>query len=132
MHGGRIVHAVAEKADDVPHLLDGQDDPFLLIRIHLHKEIRGFGRVPQRFVGQALKVGAGEHAVGPQTDKGGDVLCDGLAVSRDDLDGDAERGQAANGVGHVRLRPVEEREEAGEGEIPLQLSAVRRLGLHGS
>ena len=41
-------------------------------------------------------------------------------------------GQAANGVGHVRLRPIEERQEAREGEIPLQLSAVRWLGLQRS
>ena len=128
VHGGRIVHAVAEKADDVPHLLERQDDPLLLVRIHLHEEIRGFGRAPERFVGQALKVTAREHAVGPHADERGDVLGDGLAVSRDDLDGHAERGQAANGVGHVLLRPVEKREEADEGEIPLQLPAVRWAG----
>ena len=82
MHGRRVVHAVAEKADDVPHLLDRQDDPFLLIRIDLHEEIGGFGGAPQRFVRQALQVGAREHAIGPQTDEGGDVLGDGLAVAR--------------------------------------------------
>ena len=119
MHGGRIVHAVTEKADNVPHLLDGKDDPLLLIRLHLHKEIRRFGRAPQRFVGQTLKVRAREHAIGPQTDKGSDVLCDGP-------------GQTPNGVGRVLLRPIEKREEADEDEIPLQLPAVRRPGLHRS
>jgi hypothetical protein len=54
VHGGRIVHAIAEKADDVAHLLDRQDDSLLLIRIHLDKEICGLGDSPQSFVRQAL------------------------------------------------------------------------------
>ena len=39
VHGGRVVDAVAQKADDVPHLLERQDDPLLLIRIDLDEEI---------------------------------------------------------------------------------------------
>ena len=132
MHGRRIVHAVAEKADDVPHLLDRQDDPLLLIGIHLHEQIGGLGDSPQRFVRQSLQVGAREHAIGAQADKRGDVLCDRLAVPGDDLDGHAQRRQVANGVGDIRLRPIEERQEPRKREIPLHLFAVQRLGLQRS
>ena len=52
VHRRRIVDAVAEKSDDVPHLLRGKDDPFLLIGIDLDEQIRLFDRVPERGVVQ--------------------------------------------------------------------------------
>ena len=57
------------KPTTCPIFLTRQNDPLLLIRIHLDEEIGRFGGAPQRFVGQALKVAAGEHAIGPQADQ---------------------------------------------------------------
>jgi len=44
VHGWSVVHAVAEKADDVSLLLHRQDDSLFLVGTDLDEQIRAFGR----------------------------------------------------------------------------------------
>ena len=53
VHRRRIVHAVAEEADDVPIFLSDEDDALLLVRVDLDEQIRALRVAPQRLVVQS-------------------------------------------------------------------------------
>ena len=50
VHRRRVVHAVPQEPDDVPHLLQGEDDPLLLVRIDLDEQVGLLRRPPERLV----------------------------------------------------------------------------------
>ena len=57
----RVVDAVAEKAHDVPAVLEGQDDPVLLRRRHPREDARAFGHGAERRLAQMLQFVAQHH-----------------------------------------------------------------------
>ena len=63
VHRRRVVDAVAEEADDVPGLLERQDDPLLLIGIDLRERSRCARPSPERFVVELVELRAGQHAI---------------------------------------------------------------------
>ena len=56
VHRRGVVDAVAEKPDDVPGLLEREDDALLLVRVHLDEEVGLLRGVPQRLVVQFVEL----------------------------------------------------------------------------
>ena len=90
MAGASLI-AVAQEADDVPHLLQRQDDAFLLIRIHLDEQIgpsRPRATAPRRGARRARRPVSTRSARMPTRRR--DVLRDEPVVAGDDLDRHAQ------------------------------------------
>ena len=86
VQGRRVVDAVAHVADDVPGLLQGQDDALLLVGIHFGEDGGAFGGVPERLVAQVIQVVSGQQAADRQVHRLRDVPRHQLVVAGDDLE----------------------------------------------
>ena len=56
VHGRGVVDTVAKEPDDVPGLLEREDDALLLVRVHLYEQVREFRCVPKGLVVQFVKL----------------------------------------------------------------------------
>jgi hypothetical protein len=85
-----VVNAIAHVTDDVPSFLEGEDYPFLLVGLHLGKDIELVYSVEQCCVAYAVQVLSREH---PQVTKANglpDVPCHEAVVAGNDLERTAE------------------------------------------
>ena len=69
VHGRRVVDAVSEKSDDVPHLLQRENDAFFLIRIDFDEEICLLRDRPEGLVVKRREIPSGDHAFGAHADE---------------------------------------------------------------
>jgi hypothetical protein len=132
VHRGRIVHAIAEEAHHVSHLLQCEDDALLLIWIDFDEEVGLLGGRPEGLVVEVIQISSGQQTIASQSDQPRDVLGDAPAVSCDQLDGNPERGESFDGFGRAVLWPIEEGEKSHERHVALVVPVVRRLLRHGS
>ena len=130
MQGRRIIDAVTHEADGMAPPLQSTHDPLLLLRIDLDEEVRGLGQMPQGLVLDAVELGTGEHALGIEPDGFRDMGCHEAVVAGDDLDGDAEPCQVADGVPDALLQRIKEQEKADENHTGLVRPIVMRSGRH--
>ena len=106
-------------------LLESEDDPLLLIGVDLHEQVRALGGVPQGLLGAGEDVDPREHAIGPKAHEPREVLRHEPAVAGDELDRHPERGQVGQGAGRSLLGPVDEGQEAFEGQRALLVTPAR-------
>ena len=118
------LHAVAEIADRMARALQRADDPLLLLRVDLHEHLGARSGMPQSLVAHRRKLRACEHRGRIQAYRHGQMPGDVPVVPRHDLHGDATSGQVADAPRRIRLRRIEEQQEAAEDEIGLVLAAI--------
>ena len=130
VQGRGVVDPVAHVADDVTPLLQGQDDAFLLVGVHLDEEGRPLHDLPQRLVAQIVQLGTGQDTGHLQPHRLRRVQGHQSVVAGDDLELHAQFGQVGDSVLHARLWRVEEKQKAHKRHIELVIATVLRLHQH--
>ncbi len=130
-HVGRVqcrcvVDAVAQVADHAPALLQRADDALLLVGLDLREHRGVAGKQGQRLVLHRGDLGAADHARRVQAHGARHVRGHQVVVAGDHLHADPELAERFQRFADLRLRRVEEQQEAAEQHRGLVGGAVAR------
>ncbi len=117
MQRGRVVDAVAQEAHDTAPPAQRLDDAVLLRRIDAAEHVRIDRARGERMLVEARDFAAGQHARDRHAELRADVPRHALVVAGQDLHRHAGVAQRIDRASRARLRRIEERHEADEGEV---------------
>ena len=119
VQGQRVVDAVAEEADRSPGASRRDDQARLLLGRDPGEDGVVLRRVVERGIVERVHLGAGDRALGHQTQVGADLFGDLRIVSGGHLDLDAQGGQLGQRIARRGLGLVGEHQEAVQREPAL-------------
>jgi hypothetical protein len=122
-----VVDAVSHVSDHVAGLLQGDDQPLLLIGLHLGEDGHAIHALEQRLVAHPVELRTGENLRARQSHLLRRVERDQVVVSGDHLERNAEAIELAYRVHDPRLRRIEEHQEAQEGHLGLVVPGGLRV-----
>src|SRR6185312_11696942 len=119
MQRGRVIDAVAEKADYMTTLLQRQNDSVLVIRRYSRKYAGALDQMSQSGIAHLVEFSAQHDPPGIDTDLRADVLRDELVVSGDDLHLHAISLECGDSIARAGQWRIEKRQETNQRHLML-------------
>ena len=112
MQGWRVVNAVAHVADDMPGLLECQNDTFLLVGVHFGEDGGPCCGMPECFITHAIEIISCQQTTDRKVDCLRDMPRHLLIIAGDDLELNTSPGKIDDRLRDIRLGWIEEQQEA--------------------